>query len=124
MRGCFAATLCDRRPAAALLSGVRQAELPGQERDGLRPDPRGLCVVGARGVTALDVFNTLKFTPDGGTIDVLADIEDDAAKIPVRVVGVGGRGRTPARAAAPAARRGRRAAIGPQLQTRYQVLPA
>jgi hypothetical protein len=28
------------------------------------------------------------------------------------------------RAAAPAARRGRRAAIGPQLQTRYQVVPA
>jgi hypothetical protein len=27
-------------------------------------------------------------------------------------------------AAAPAARRGRRAAIGPQLQTRYQVVPA
>jgi signal transduction histidine kinase len=33
--------------------------------------------------------NALKFTPDGGTIDVLADIDDGAAKISVRDTGVG-----------------------------------
>jgi signal transduction histidine kinase len=33
--------------------------------------------------------NALKFTPDGGAIDVLADVEDGAAKISVRDTGVG-----------------------------------
>ena len=33
--------------------------------------------------------NALKFTPDGGTIDILADIEDGVAKIAVRDTGIG-----------------------------------